>query len=109
MGKQIEAKKALVEKEKQGIGLEGAVLKRQAAQAQVEEQELLRRRREQRRIHDGYLIQQIRDDHAVRRGDDLSKALPHLNKREMEINQSIFRDMQRDKFSPTETAKYVLT
>merc|ERR1719456_1831660 len=94
LAKQIEAKKALVEKEKQGIGLEGAVLKRQAAQAAVEEQELLRRRREQRQIHDNSLIAQIRRDREAH--DGLVKTLPHLSKREKEMNQSIFRDMQRN-------------
>lgn len=85
---------------------QGAIFAKQSAQASVEDRELVQRRREQRRILDTYLAKQIEGNRSHR--DGLEKTMPHLARREVELNQSIFREMQKDGFNPPETDKYLL-
>lgn len=104
--KQIEEKKGRFEVERQEARQQGEIFVRQAKQAAVEDREMVQRRREQRRILDTHLAKQILENRT--RKDELEKAMPHLARREVEINQSIFREMKRDGFDLAETEKYML-
>lgn len=103
---QIEEKKSRMEVERQEQMNQGQIFIRQANQAAVEDREMVQRRREQRRILDTHLAKQIMENRG--RKDELEKAMPHLARREVEINQSIFREMRRDGFDLAETDKYML-
>lgn len=106
LAKQIEDKHARQRQDRKEAVEQGEIFARQAQQASLEDRELVQRRREQRRILDSYLAKQIKENRS--RKDELERAMPHLARREVEINQSIFREMQKDGFVPTETDKYVL-
>jgi len=106
LAKQIEEKQRRFEVIRQEEQQQGEIFARQAQHASVEDKELVQRRREQRRILDTYLAKQIEENRSLQ--DGLQKTMPHLARREVEINQSIFREMQKDGFAPPETDKYLL-